>query len=255
MKYFIDFEATQFSEEIISVGCIREDGESFYSLVAPSKGKITPFITNLTGITKQMIDEAMSPDKVFEMFYDWAFVPDDTPDFYCWGDSDSSFIQHTFKRTTSRKARMALGYVCGGLIDYHKKFCKSTKLTSCTLIKAYNILLEPEAKQTHNALDDAVMLFDIYKFASGKTLGELRDIMAPIAVQTQKNVSKERYISILNEQNEVVMTFMSLSEATNWYIKNKIKGKSGFHKERIQNRIKKACDTNGKYANMNWSYV
>lgn len=29
MKYFIDFEATQFSQEIISVGCIREDGQTF----------------------------------------------------------------------------------------------------------------------------------------------------------------------------------------------------------------------------------
>lgn len=51
MNYFIDFEATQFSGEIISVGCVREDGETFYVLVQPQKGKLTPFITNLTGIT------------------------------------------------------------------------------------------------------------------------------------------------------------------------------------------------------------
>lgn len=31
MKYFIDFEATQFSQEIISIGCIREDGQTFSS--------------------------------------------------------------------------------------------------------------------------------------------------------------------------------------------------------------------------------
>lgn len=54
MKYFIDFEATQFSQEIISIGCIREDGQTFYALVAPKKGKITPFITNLTGITAEI---------------------------------------------------------------------------------------------------------------------------------------------------------------------------------------------------------
>lgn len=77
MKYFIDFEATQFSEEIISVGCKREDGETFYALVRPIEGKITPFITNLTGITAEMVEEAMSPDTVFEMFYDWAFKNED----------------------------------------------------------------------------------------------------------------------------------------------------------------------------------
>ena len=95
MKYFIDFEATQFSEEIISVGCIREDGETFYSLVAPIEGKITPFITNLTGITAEMLQDAMSPDHVFESFYDWAFANDDTPDFFVWGNSDIDFLRHT----------------------------------------------------------------------------------------------------------------------------------------------------------------
>lgn len=83
MKYFIDFEATQFSQEIISIGCIREDGQTFYALVAPKKGKITPFITNLTGITAKMIDSAMSADAVFSKFYDWLFENlDDAPEFF-----------------------------------------------------------------------------------------------------------------------------------------------------------------------------
>ena len=98
MKYFIDFEATQFSEEVISVGCIREDGETFYSLVSPVEGKITPFITNLTGITAEMLQNAMSPDHVFDQFYDWAFNGDDTPDFFVWGSNDVDFLRHTFVR-------------------------------------------------------------------------------------------------------------------------------------------------------------
>ena len=53
MKYFIDFEASQFAEEIISVGCVDELGRSFYSLVRPRRPqKVTGFITNLTGITR-----------------------------------------------------------------------------------------------------------------------------------------------------------------------------------------------------------
>ena len=56
MKYFIDFEATQFSNEIISVGCVREDGETFYSLVNVQRNKITPFITDLTGISKNDVE-------------------------------------------------------------------------------------------------------------------------------------------------------------------------------------------------------
>ena len=39
MNYFIDFEATQFSNDIISIGCIDENGEEFYSLINPGEGK------------------------------------------------------------------------------------------------------------------------------------------------------------------------------------------------------------------------
>ena len=40
MKYYIDFEAAKYVEEIISVGAVREDGKTFYSLVKPKEGKI-----------------------------------------------------------------------------------------------------------------------------------------------------------------------------------------------------------------------
>lgn len=39
MKYYIDFEAAKHIEEIISVGAVREDGETFYSLVKPKDGE------------------------------------------------------------------------------------------------------------------------------------------------------------------------------------------------------------------------
>ena len=81
MKYFIDFEATQFSQEIISVGCYREDGEMFYSLVAPhSQKKVTNFITELTGITKEMLANAPTSDEVFCKFSDWVLENDGTAD-------------------------------------------------------------------------------------------------------------------------------------------------------------------------------
>jgi DNA polymerase III epsilon subunit-like protein len=67
MKYFIDFEATQYNHEIISVGCIREDGKTFYSLVKPKKlNSLTKFITELTGITKEMLQEEEQSDEESE---------------------------------------------------------------------------------------------------------------------------------------------------------------------------------------------
>ena len=59
MNFYVDFEATQFSGHIIQIGCVNENGQQFQSLVKPPEGeKITEFITNLTGITNEMLAEA-----------------------------------------------------------------------------------------------------------------------------------------------------------------------------------------------------
>ena len=52
MKYFIDFEATQFSNDIISIGCIDENGEEFYSLINPGEEKEVKLV-----LTKTMTNE------------------------------------------------------------------------------------------------------------------------------------------------------------------------------------------------------
>lgn len=67
MNFYIDFEATQFSEEIISIGCVSENDKMFYCLVKPSDPKkITKFITELTGISAEKVkDSGLSPDQAF----------------------------------------------------------------------------------------------------------------------------------------------------------------------------------------------
>ena len=94
MNFFIDFEATQFTQEIISIGCVAENGKSFYSEVN-CKGKVTPFITNLTGLTPEQISEAPSADFVFQKFYSWLYsVIDSTiPTFYVFGDNDDHYVK------------------------------------------------------------------------------------------------------------------------------------------------------------------
>ena len=54
MRFFVDFEATQFSNRIISIGCVAANGNTFSTLVKPGKKKITKFITDLTGITNEI---------------------------------------------------------------------------------------------------------------------------------------------------------------------------------------------------------
>ena len=70
MKFFIDFEALQYNNFIISIGCVCENGNQFSSFVKPPKGKtVSKFITELTGITDETLADAPSIDEAFNSFY------------------------------------------------------------------------------------------------------------------------------------------------------------------------------------------
>ena len=111
MNYFIDFEANQFSNEIISIGCVRENGDQFYSLINPKK-RITEFITNLTGITNELLQKAENSEEVFQKFFEWCNeYPNDIPTFYCYGNSDTSFVKTNFNKAKNFKEKAILGYL------------------------------------------------------------------------------------------------------------------------------------------------
>ena len=68
MKYFLDFEASS-SGQIISIGCVTELKETFYTLVKLSEPEqISPFLTKLTGITNQNLKNAPSFEEACDMF-------------------------------------------------------------------------------------------------------------------------------------------------------------------------------------------
>ena len=164
MKYFIDLEATQFSNEIISIGCVREDGETFYSLVNVAKNKMTNFITELTGITKEDVAEAPSSDEVFTNFYNWIIQDKTKAQFFCYGNSDLSFIKRNLNKATTIKAQMGLSILALHLIDYSKcveRHFGLVKSISLKKVLAYYRQVT-EVKQNHNALEDALFLKEIY---------------------------------------------------------------------------------------------
>ncbi len=164
MKYFIDLEATQFSNEIISIGCVREDGETFYSLVNVAKNKMTNFITELTGITKEDVSTAPSSDEVFTKFYDWLIPDESKVQFFCYGNADLGFIRKNLNKATTVKAQMALSVLALHLIDYSKcveRHFGLIKSISLKKVLAYYRQVA-EVEQNHNALEDALFLKEIY---------------------------------------------------------------------------------------------
>jgi DNA polymerase III epsilon subunit-like protein len=70
MKYFLDFEANQFSDRIISIGCIAENGNTYSTLVNP-KEPIAKFIINLTGINDELVSNAPNIEKAINDLYNF----------------------------------------------------------------------------------------------------------------------------------------------------------------------------------------
>ena len=168
MRYFIDFEATQFTNEIISIGCVKETGETFYSLVKVDKNKMTNFITNLTGITKEDIEKAPTADEVFDNFYDWIAADNEKAIFYCYGNSDLTFILKNLNNSGTLKSQISLSLLRSNLIDYSKRVINHFGLIKSIALKkvvAYYRGVE-EIEQNHDSLEDALFLKEIYEHIS-----------------------------------------------------------------------------------------
>lgn len=164
MQFFIDFEATQFSHEIISIGCVREDGEVFKSHVYVKPSKMSGFITRLTGITKEDVRNAPTSDEVFHNFYEWIKA-DRAAIFYCYGDSDITFIQSNLKRTSDMEATVALQYIHNNLVDFSievRKYFGLYKQISLKKLVAYYRGVD-EIEQAHDALEDSLFLKEVYE--------------------------------------------------------------------------------------------
>lgn len=175
MKYFIDFEATQFTNEIISIGCIDENGKTFYSLVNVPKKKMSKFIVNLTNITKEEASAAPSNDEVFSDFYDWLEENKSFAKFYCYGNSDLNFIKKNLKKARNIKAQAALSLLAENLHDYSLDVIHHFGLVKAIGLKkvvAYYRNVET-IEQNHNALEDAEFLKEVYDY-----INEEDDIVA-----------------------------------------------------------------------------
>lgn len=165
MRFFLDFEATQFHGNIISIGCVNEQGQQFKSLVRPPEGdKVSGFIERLTGITNEMLAVAPTADEAFIHFYNYLATngDDKMPEYYCYGDTDVDFLRHTMNHMTDIYAITLAQALCANLIDYSKDvktfFVSPHRIA---LRKVYNLIKEEETEQHHDALEDALMLAEV----------------------------------------------------------------------------------------------
>lgn len=265
MRYFIDFEATQYSDRIISVGCVREDGAAFHSLVNPDR-KLTDFIISLTGITQEMVDAAPSADEVFSDLFNFVKEDDTTPEFYCYGNSDKEFCKATYeKMATTFKAKCMLGYLRTGLIDFGDIAKAHFGLnTQISLLKVYNYYKQEECTQTHDALEDAKMLMYVcQKIEENENeFDAFPEYRVHKAVTTIKKEAKSTEdlkstdaVFFRLKKGKVAETYYTLEEAITWILEHKMPAAQRAEADpvNIGRKIKSAALNHKEYFKTSWA--
>ena len=240
---FIDFEASQYTQEIISIGAIADNGETFYSLVN-AKHKVGNFVAALTGIKQEDIQTAPSPDKVFSEMFKWIekVSQGDKTQFICYGNSDMTFAANTLKNLrNSMQAQAALSLICCNIIDYAEYVKSYFGLSQAvSLLKVAQYYSDEQLIQDHNSLNDAVLLkFAYEKIQSGAPLVE-----NPFEEYMQK-------IEAYDNEDNLVETFYGMADAAKWIVETNHMPK-GAHKRRIKNKIIAAAQQKQSYCGFNW---
>lgn len=258
MKYFIDFEATQYTSEIISVGCVDEKGREFYTLVKPHKiKKLTKFITELTGITAEDLQNAPTVDEAFSVFYDWldALEP---AEFYCYGYSDKEFVRHTLRYAASPFANNALTLIRKNLFDFSKTVKEHFLISKdIALIKVVEHYRKESVKQSHNALEDALLLKEIYDNMQDEVITECpfpnyQDVKKP---EKESKTAEENVAHIVAVDENTSMEFSSYKKAADWVMCSLIPEHTAVNyktKNRVCNRIKRSIQRDELYFGFKW---
>ena len=252
MKYFIDFEAMQFSGEIISVGCVDENGGQFYSLVKPEKtDSITEFITKLTGITFEELEIAPCADTVFSNFYQWIDKSAKL-EFFCYGDCDDNFIKATLKHNiTDFYGQCALSLIKSNLTDYSAVIREHFGINrSIALKKVVEYYRGENIEQRHNSLEDAIYLKEVYDNSVNETVKECP--FPEYRTGSQKSGIKKLIKAV---KGNVKMEFVSYGKAADWVMAEQLSiGDMINDKTRckICSRIKTAAEKDRFYCGYRW---
>lgn len=265
MNYYLDFEATQFSNRIISVGCVSSSGKSFYSLVRPvHDAKVNAFITDLTGITQDMVNIAPTADEVFMQLK--QFIRDTNVDnnetfFFVYGDSDTGFCDHTAKYMEDKEAQDFAYYLGASLIDYSKVVCRFFQTGAISLKKVLAYFRGTPVIQNHNALEDAEMLREValaIANAPRPTVNpfarEMAERAKKQAANSVKKITGKIRMTVINEPNAKVREFNNVNDACMFITSHLLKTQN-YQLQNVKRRLNKAIRNNESYFNRKWELI
>ena len=254
MDIYLDFEATQFKENIIAIGAYCNRG-SFDCLVKPPKGdKVTNFISKLTGITSEMAKNALSIDEAFYDLYKWIFnITQDNyfggPTFFhVFGNMDKIFLKNTANFCETKIIKTFIENLAESLIDDSKAVCQYFHMKNIGVYKALRFFEPDIPEQDHDPLNDAIALQNLmFHINSAKPLEECPFEQKPVIKELPK-----RFHIIATKKGEEKKVFTLPDKAYNWAYAEVLKTNPQATRKTIHKNLKRALTHNSKYLGWKW---
>lgn len=262
MIFYLDFEATQPENEIIAIGAVAENGATFHSLVKPQLSSISKWVSDLTHISPEDLEKAFTIDRVLVDFDAWVAVQE--PDFMkcefiSYGD-DAQFIKHTIPAITEEHPFLVASGLYFRIKDGTKETFKFFK-GSISLLKAFNYIQEQEHKQSHNPLEDAMMLKRVYDYMNHHEPLPQHPYRPAKATPQEEQIPYSNYRIVCKrktKKHKEYYEFNTFDEAVDWILNEKLneKERDKTRRDTIEKNLKKAIDKIGsKYFTYNWNKV
>ena len=224
MNFYLDFEATRFSNRIISIGCVADNGAKFETLVKPvNKAKVDKFITELTGITNEMLAAAPSADEAFNQLFDFIELNNDgtPPAYYCYGNTDVEFLEHTVKYMVDTRACICAQAIQGNMIDYASTVKKFFVVKHDIALRKVYMLIQSQEElvQKHDALEDAMMLQTVVSSLYNTCKPEDKDTILAIPSQRKRPNEKKSPTIFQSWSNQPKWEANTLADENTWTVK------------------------------------
>lgn len=260
---YLDFEATQFGENIIAIGAHSIYGE-FDCLVKPPKGdKLTPFITQLTGITKEMLECASTQEEAFYDFYEWIkeilFYCQEPIFFHVYGNCDADFLRHSARKIENQEVREFMENLADSLIDDSKKVCKYFHAKTIGVHRALKYFEPDICDQSHDPCDDAILLAKLMRYIeSAEPLEECPypQCFAPFKDKKERTINSGMVIGHnLQNPNAKPKVFINSAAAIDWLVTRVTNTFPEANKKKVKNKITKAINEGGEYYGRRWEII
>ena len=196
---FMDFEATQFSHEMIAFGAVRVDLDNKYCIRKVHKGikyyvqaknPIGKYVTNLTGITEEKLAKEGIPYNVaikkIKKYCGFYFEKDMT--FAVFGTLDTKIIINSMELTPEVNEEDCK-HICRNSIDLCaiiSQYVKDEKNNPLSLVHYLEKFEIPLTGEPHDPLTDATHLMLLYK-----------------GVMTRSDILYSEYLKVLAKQKSL----------------------------------------------------